>query len=126
LTDNGIHALKDSTDKIKLYKEVIKDQIGYEALAENDKGLLDDIVMIMLDVLVSTSPDVLIEGEKKPRDIVQAAFWNIDSFCVQNVIQNFKNQGERIVKKRQYLLTMLYNSRFEINADVENWLASRD
>lgn len=96
----------------------------FERTHPDDMYLLDEIVNIAADVWAGSDPTVRIDGENKPRAAVQLQLKGLGYDHVKHVIEQFKSQPQRIKKKRQYLLTMLYNSSMELDAHFTNMLSS--
>lgn len=91
-------------------EDEIKEQIEYEFLVcDNNKYLLDKIVMIISDVFNGTSPSIKIGKDEMPRGIVISRFCKLDSEHIFNVLLCFENSRKRIGNLKQYILTMLYN-----------------
>lgn len=117
------------TNKSSLQRtaEMIYGNIGYEQFKQTypeDIGLVDEFVSVMLDVLLSEGGVVRINGEAKPRELVQSQIMKLEYADLEYVLLQFKQQRERIRKKPQYILSMLYHSRMERNAHYVNWVQS--
>lgn len=116
----------DETDKknsIENTLEVIHGNIGYEQLRQTnpeDMGLIDEFVNVMLDTLLSKSGVVRINGEEKPRALVQSQIMKVGYDDILLVLMQFTKHKERIQKKRQYILSMLYHAPMERNAHYTN------
>ena len=116
----------DETDKknsVENTLEVIHDNIGYEQLRQTnpeDMGLIDEFVNVMLDTLLSKSGVVRINGEEKPRALVQSQIMKVGYDDILLVLMQFRQHKERIQKKRQYILSMLYHAPMERNAHYTN------
>ena len=103
--------------------EVIHDNIGYEQLRQTnpeDMGLIDEFVNVMLDTLLSKSGVVRINGEEKPRALVQSQIMKVGYDDILLVLMQFRQHKERIQKKQQYILSMLYHAPMERNAHYTN------
>ena len=116
----------DKTDKknsVENTLEVIHDNIGYEQLRQTnpeDMGLIDEFVNVMLDTLLSKNGVVRINGEEKPRALVQNQIMKVSYDDILLVLMQFRQHKERIQKKRQYILSMLYHAPMERNAHYTN------
>lgn len=118
---------QDRTDnipqKIKAYAELIKEHIDYDSFMIThiaDLELIDAIIVIMVDVLVSDSIYVTVAGENKPRELVKHVLLELNYNDIEHVIAQFQKQTAPIKKKKQYLLAMLYNSPQERKAHYTN------
>ena len=116
----------DETDKknsVENTLEVIHDNIGYEQLRQTnpeDMGLIDEFVNVMLDTLLSKNGVVRINGEEKPRALVQNQIMKVSYDDILLVLMQFRQHKERIQKKQQYILSMLYHAPMERNAHYTN------
>lgn len=113
----------DEKNSIENTLEVIHDNIGYEQLRQTnpeDMGLIDEFVNVMLDTLLSKSGVVRINGEEKPRALVQSQIMKVGYDDILLVMMQFRQHKERIQKKRQYILSMLYHAPMERNAHYTN------
>lgn len=113
--------------KIDRLTDTIHENIEYEIFKSDpdaDIRLIDEIVSIIVDVMVSDSPYVRVDAQERPRALVQHVLMELTFERIELVVEQFKAQGERITKKRQYILTMLYNARHELNAHNINTFAS--
>lgn len=113
----------DEKNSIENTLEVIHDNIGYEQLRQTnpeDMGLIDEFVNVMLDTLLSKNGVVRINGEEKPRALVQNQIMKVSYDDILLVLMQFRQHKERIQKKRQYILSMLYHAPMERNAHYTN------
>lgn len=113
----------DEENSVENTLEVIHDNIGYEQLRQTnpeDMGLIDEFVNVMLDTLLSKSGVVRINGEEKPRALVQSQIMKVGYDDILLVLMQFRQHKERIQKKRQYILSMLYHAPMERNAHYTN------
>lgn len=113
----------DEKNSVENTLEVIHDNIGYEQLRQTnpeDMGLIDEFVNVMLDTLLSKNGVVRINGEEKPRALVQSQIMKVSYDDILLVLMQFRQHKERIQKKRQYILSMLYHAPMERNAHYTN------
>lgn len=113
----------DGENSVENTLEVIHDNIGYEQLEQTnpeDMGLIDEFVNVMLDTLLSKGGVVRINGEEKPRTLVQSQIMKVGYDDILLVLLQFRQHKERIQKKRQYILSMLYHAPMERNAHYTN------
>lgn len=109
---------KDKTD-LQSMRKIICSNIGYERLKTahaEDAELVDEIVMIILDALLSRAESVYLDGERKPRELLKNSLMKLTDKDIEHVISQFKAHGERIQKKQKYILTMLYHTPMERHA----------
>ena len=108
-------SINDGTSQLNKTLNTIHENIGYE-----------QFVNVMLDVLLSEGGVIRINGEVKSRELVQSQIVKLEYADVEYVLMQFKQQKERIKKKSQYILSMLYQSRLERNAHYTNWVQSNE
>ena len=124
----GIGQDKDRTDgctarEIEAYTALIKDNIGYDELADTkpyDMALVDEFVAIIIDALFTKGGTVRIGREDKPRELVKSVLQKLNYNDIEHAIDQFKGVTERITKKKQYILTMLYNCKMENDSHYTN------
>lgn len=109
--------------KLESTLEVIHENISYKQLEQTnpeDMGLIDEFVNVMLDTLLSKNGVVRINGEEKPRALVQSQIMKVGYDDILLVLMQFTKHKERIQKKRQYILSMLYHAPMGRNAHYTN------
>ena len=116
-----------SPEAIAQYTATIKQNIEYDNFVANrpeeERLLLNNIVAIMIDVMVSQSPqswNIRIGQQVKPRTVVIGAMLKLTGHDIDVVMHRFMNVREGITNKAAYLLTMLYNQYLESEAEVIN------
>lgn len=105
--------------------ELVRENVSYgdlQAAYAGDMELIDEFISIILDALVSENKTVRINGEDKPRELVKSNLMKLTYADMEHVLQQFKDHGERIKKKTQYILSMLYHSPMERHAHYANWV----
>lgn len=118
---------RDIPQEMETHTELFRENIGYPDFIKAhpfDMRLIDEIIAIAVDVMLSDSQHVPIDGEMKPRAVVQHQLMLLDYEAIEHVVGQFKAVTGHIKKKRQYILTMLYNSRMEIDAHYTNEVRS--
>lgn len=128
-TNNQVQSCQTETDRrpIETYLDLLKENISYHDLQvahSDDMALIDEFIAIALDAILSDSKTVRINGENKPRELVRSNLLKLRYDNIIHVLEQFKEQGQRIRKKPQYILSMLYHSPMELNAHYSNWVQS--
>ena len=101
----------------------IKANIDYDDLITgrpSDAGLIDEIVAVIVDAIMTKGETVRIDGEDKPREIVRQRLMELGYHDIELVVGQYRSLSEPIKRKRQYILTMLYNAKLEIEAHYIN------
>lgn len=125
-TNNHVQSCQEKTDRqteLQATLALIHANISYEDLKlthADEITLIDEFVSIILDALLSQSKTVRISGEDKPRELVKSNLMKLTYTNIENVLWQFKEQGKRIQKKHQYILSMLYHSAMELEAHYTN------
>lgn len=127
LTDGQDSIYGSEQKEMNVFVNRVKEKIGYKDLQAGhpfEVDLVKEIVSVIVDVLISDSSHVRIEGEDKPRELVKHVFSRLTYDHVEFTIKQFKNFSGKILKKRQYIITMLYNSYHELDAHYINEVKS--
>ena len=116
---------KTSIEKMtKFFKEKINYADLVETTYKTEIGLADEFVNVALDCLLSNSDTVRINNENKPRELVKSRLMKLTYEHFIYVLDRFTKQKHRIKKKRQYILTMLYNATMELETHYRNAIAT--
>ena len=110
-------------DHIFRVLDFIKRKIDYKSLEmkyESDMPLVDEFVSVILDTILSTSETVRINGQNKPRELVKSQLMKLTYQEFEFVLDKFKTLKQKIKKKHQYILSMLYNAKMELNTHYTN------
>lgn len=105
----------------------VQSNIGYADFRQThpyDMALIDEIVSIVVDAMVTDAKYVRIDGEDRPRALVRCQLALLDYQAVEHVVGQYRGLTARIKKKRQYLLSMLYNATLELDAHYTNLVSS--
>ena len=122
-----IDETEDIVRKLNAYIELVKDNISYNDLALSrrfDIELVDEFIEIIIDTIMTEGGTIRINGEDKPRALIKSAFLKLKHEHIEHAIDQFKSVQERITKKRQYILTLLYNCRLETDSHYTNLVQS--
>lgn len=126
INNNHVQSCQEWTDgtvDLQGTLSLIKENIDYDSLKiahADELNLIDEFVNIILDALLSQSKTVRINGENKPRELLKSNLLKLTYADIEHVLWQFKEHGESIKKKQQYILAMLYNSPMERNAHYTN------
>ena len=127
----GRQDVRDGTEdverKLEVYRLLIHENIGYEDLAESrpyDMGLVNEFVAIIIDVAMSEGGMLRVGNEDKPREVVKSQLLKLTYDDIEYAIDRFKSVTGRITKKKQYILTMLYNCKMERDSHYTNAVKS--
>lgn len=100
-------------DAVRAYEEVIKDNIEYRYLIQDkniDKGMLDEIVALMLETVCTRRKVIRIAGDDYPAELVKSKFMKLNSSHIQFVIDCMHQNTTKIRNIKKYLLAVLFNA----------------
>ena len=100
-------------DAVRAYEEVIKDNIEYAFLIQDkniDRGMLDEIVALMLETVCTRRKVVRIAGDDYPAELVKSKFMKLNSSHIQFVIDCMHQNTTKIRNIKKYLLAVLFNA----------------
>lgn len=98
---------------------LLRENIEYEILKEQlgtDAELLEEIVDLLEDMLVSQKDEVRIGAEYFPKEVVRNRLFKLNSEHIKYVIDCLKTNTTKVRNIRGYLLTMLYNAPVTMNS----------
>jgi hypothetical protein len=108
-----------SMDAVKAYEEVIKDNIEYPFLLQDktiDKGLLDEVVSLMLETVCTRRKTIRIAGDDYPAELVKSKFMKLNSSHIQFVLDCMRQNTTKIRNIKKYLLAVLFNAPTTIDS----------
>lgn len=102
----------DTMDAMDIYREILKENIGYDALCEqhNDNGVMDEIVELMVETVCSTKKIIRVNREDKPAEVVKNRMMKLDQSHIEYVLEALGENTTEVRNIRNYLLTALYNA----------------
>ncbi len=123
--ENTIIKTKEKSFEIdyNAVSEDFQEQINYEYIVIDEpqnKDILDEIVLIAVDCIMTRNEYVKIGSEEKPRSLVKGVLAKLGMEEIKHVIYQFKNQNHAIKNIKGYILSCMYNARMEVNSHVQN------
>ena len=85
--------------------------------AKND---IDSVMDILHTYLNTTKKTIRIGGDDKPAMVVISKLMKLTYSEIMYAIDKFKEQTDRIKNPTAYMLTLLYNSKEQMNLDITN------
>ena len=98
---------------VEIYRDIIKDNIEYDALMQNpkmDKERLDEIVDLMLETVCSARKTLRIAGDDYPAELVKSKFLKLNSSHIEFVMDCMRENTTKIRNIKQYLRAVLFNA----------------
>ena len=103
----------DAMDEYNAYESLIRKNIEFDNLvydAPYDRDVLEEIVSIMTDVMITKSSTVRISGDEKPVEVVKSRLMKLKSSHIVYVLQGLKDNPVKVRNIKAYLLASLYNA----------------
>ena len=97
---------KEKNDAYRIYEEIIKDNIEYDILIQNnryEKERIDEIVDLILETVCSARKTIRIAGDDYPAELVKAKFMKLNSLHIEFVMDCLKENTTKIRNIRQYM-----------------------
>lgn len=116
----GIPQKSCSPEAREAYLELIRDNIEYDY--QTEKGKVDELVEIMLDVICSTKDTIRVNGENMPYEVVKSRFLKLDSSHIDYVLTALKKNTSKVRNIRAYLITALYNAPTTMDGYYTEWV----
>ena len=98
---------------------LLRENIEYDILKEQlgtDGELLDEIVDLLEDTLVSQKDEIRIGSEYFPKEVVRNRIFKLHSEHIKYVIDCLKSNTSKVHNIRGYLATMLFNAPVTMNS----------
>lgn len=112
--NNPIYTEEDEMEVIRMYEQLIKENIEYEYLIQDHKGLykdhIDEIVNLIVETVAIPRKSVTIGGNKYPYEIVKSQLSKLNSEHIRYVLDCMMKNTTKVKNIRSYLLTALYNA----------------
>ena len=105
-------------DEIDLYRETIRENIGYECLLEEypyDRELIDGYVELIVEVCCTQREYIRVNQENMPRDLVKSRLLKLDREHIRYVMDCLSRNKTRIENIKAYTLSSLYNAPITMN-----------
>ncbi len=94
-------------DEYRSYEAIIRKNIEYDILIFDnpyDKDILEEIVAIMTDVMMTKGGTIRICGDYKPVEIVKNRFMKLNSGHISYVLKSLKENPVEIRNIKAYIL----------------------
>ena len=93
--------------------ERVRDQIDYDYLVNErkvDRGIIDNIVDIMVEINMSRSRTHHVNGESVDADLVKARLGSLDAEMIKVILDRIKDSVVSVGNMKAYLITVLFNT----------------
>jgi hypothetical protein len=104
------------------YKAIIANNIEHDHLKEihPNEGMIDDILLLLVDVMVSNKKAERINSALVPIEVVRSQIMKLRSKHIEYVVESMRENTSKAKNIRAYLLTALYNAPQTINSYYTN------
>lgn len=100
-------------DEINFYREILMENIEYQCLWERypyDHELLEGILDLLLEGVVSRKSYTVVSGDSFPTAIVKSKFLKVNYSHVEYVIDCLKSNTTKVRNIKKYLMAALFNA----------------
>ena len=107
-----------SAARMEDYRELIKDNIQYPLLIEqnpDDAELTDEIVELMTETVCARRKTTRVCGSDFPAEVVKSRLLKLDAEHIRFVLKCLRENTSKIKNIKQYLLATLYNAPVTIS-----------
>lgn len=110
------------SDRMSDYEEYYQyfyDALDMEYLKKDypyDSNLLEFILQVLTEVMISKRKEIRIASDDKPIELVKSSFMKLDMTHIKFVMDSFESVSSDVRNVKQYLLASLYNAPMTIDA----------
>ena len=134
--DDPMRCDGDVKSTIQAYEQVIRENIDYDSLImahRYDTELINGIVDLMVETVMSQSDTILIASERYPAALVKSKFMKLTYSHVEYVLECMAKNTTKVQNIKKYLLAALFNApstidgyyRAEVNHDMPQFAVGR-
>ena len=98
---------------VEIYREIIKENISYDILAEDrqiNNDRLNELVDIILETVCTARKTIRIAGDDYPAELVKLKFMKLNGEHIQFVLDCMQKNTTKIRNIKQYLRAALFNA----------------
>ena len=126
----------DTYSQMNAYAELIRENLAIDILIERepvDKELLEGIYELVLETVLTTSPEIVIASNRYPAELVKSKFLKLHSGHIEYVVDSLKGNTTKVRNIKKYLLAALFNApstisgyyQAEVNHDMPQFARVR-
>ena len=113
----------ESQDLERYTLDQIKQLFDYDIMIQDNpyrQQDIDSVMNILYTTMNTTKATIRIAGEDKPSMVVIGKLMKLSYSEIMYAIEKYQEQTERIKNPTSYMLTLLYNSKEQMNLDITN------
>ena len=134
-TDDPMRYDDDSMDRVNAYENLIKENISYDDLLmahKYDVEMINGIVQLILEVVVSESSSILVASERYPASLVKSKMLKLNYSHIEYVLECLHKNTTKVQNIKKYLLATLFNApstmdgyyQAEVNHDMPQFVVN--
>ena len=103
----------EKNDAYRVYEEIIKDNISYDILLQDnhlDADRINEIVDLILETVCTKRSTIRVAGDDYPAELVKSKFMKLDSEHIRFVLDCMRESTTKIRNIKQYLKAALFNA----------------
>ena len=103
----------EKNDAYRVYEEIIKDNISYDILLQDnhlDADRINEIVDLILETVCMKRSTIRVAGDDYPAELVKSKFMKLDSEHIRFVLDCMRENTTKIRNIKQYLKAALFNA----------------
>lgn len=100
-------------DETNAYRDLLMENIEYKYLLERypyDKELIEGILDIILEAVVSQKDYIVVSSDMYPSQIVKSKFLKLNNSHIEYVMDCFKSNTTKVRNIKKYLMASLFNA----------------
>jgi hypothetical protein len=114
--------LTDATSQPQKYIKVrcsVAEQIEADTLKEEHGDVIDDIVELITDVMITQAPTLRVAGVDREVDDLRGLFFRLSAERVETALWNLRKYASSdITDKKAYMRTLLYDAMLTMNTGI--------
>lgn len=113
----------ESQDLERYTLDQIKQLFDYDIMIQDNpyrQQDIDSVMNILYTTMNTTKTTIRIAGEDKPSMVVIGKLMKLSYSEIIYAIEKYQEQTDRIKNPTSYMLTLLYNSKEQMNLDITN------
>lgn len=110
---------KTGVSEFNAYMNFIKHSIDYDELIarhNEDKSMIDGIVNLIVETIISENDYIVISSNKFPKEVVKGRLSKLDISHIEYVLECMRHNTTDVKNIKKYLLAALYNAPTTIDS----------
>lgn len=119
IKNNDVIREKTGVSEFNAYMNFIKHSIDYDELIarhNEDKSMIDGIVNLIVETIISENDYIVISSNKFPKEVVKGRLSKLDISHIEYVLECMRHNTTDVKNIKKYLLAALYNAPTTIDS----------